>query len=86
MRVYEILAAGGVLVTGRRPDFDLSGKLDGKVYFHFEKPEALRDIVDSLKAKPSLAKEVSENAIAFVRKSHTWADRLPKILAAATQA
>jgi len=86
MRVYEILAAGGVLVTGRRPDFDPSGKLDGKVYFNFEKPEDLRGIVDSLKAKPSLAKEVSENAMAFVKKSHTWGDRLPKILSAAAQA
>ncbi len=85
MRVYEILAAGGILATSRRPDFDPEGKLDGKVYFHFEKTEQLKKIVESLKITPSLVKKVSENAIAYVRSKHSWSHRLKSILKAAEQ-
>jgi len=83
MRVYDILAAGAILASNRRPDFDRDGSLDGKVYFHFEKAEELPPLVEKLKRNPELRKSIGENARNFVLGGHTWVHRLPAIMEAA---
>ena len=84
MRVYEIMASGGVLACNRRPDFDPAGKLDGKAYFSFEKPEELQALCKKLKKDKALRSSVSVEARKLIRKSHSWLHRLPAIMETAS--
>ncbi len=80
LRVYEIMASGGVLACNRRPDFDREGKLDGKAYFSFEKPEELKDLCERMKTDKSLRASVSAEARAVARRDHSWVNRLQAIM------
>lgn len=80
MRVYEIMASGGVLACNRRPDFDRGGVLDGKAYFSFKSPEEVPALCKRLKDDPALRASVSAEARALVVKSHSWVNRLQTIM------
>ena len=80
MRAYEIMAAGGIMVCNKRPDFDPNGEFDGKAYFSFEKPEEVEALCKKLKEDPALRSSVSAEARKLVRKSHSWLHRLPAIM------
>jgi hypothetical protein len=80
LRVYEIMAAGGVLACNRRPDFDPSGEFDGKAYFHFETAEELAGLASRLRKDPALGNQVSVAARSLIRREHSWLKRLPQIM------
>ncbi len=86
MRVYEIMASGGAMACSRRPDFDVEGEFDGKAYFSFEKPEELKALVERLEKDKGLRASVSSEARSLIRRGHSWLNRLPALMEAASQA
>ena len=84
MRIFEILAAGALLVTNALRHGDLSslGLEDGKQLALYRSPGELMERIDYYLAHPEERRAIAASGRALVRERHTYTHRLRALLGA----
>ncbi|MBI4343604.1 MAG: glycosyltransferase family 1 protein [Candidatus Omnitrophica bacterium] len=85
MRVFEVLAAGALLVTNTLPQDEMAslGLREGEHYVAYQRLEDLFACLDAWLADEAGRRRIAQAGAAVVRREHTYAKRLAQVLAAA---
>lgn len=83
MRVFEVLAAGAMLLTDARPGDDLArlGLLDRQHLVLYRDPGEIFELADHYLREHAAREAIARAGTAAVRAGHTYADRLRQLLA-----
>ena len=83
MRLFEVLAAGAMLVTNalRHDDLAMLGFEDRRHLALYRSPQELLELIDHYLAHPEERQAIAAAGCAFVKARHTYAHRIRQLLA-----
>jgi len=87
MRMFEVMAAGTLLITNRLPHDDLSrlGLHEGTHYLAYGSPDELFPTIERALREEAMRRRVAEASREHVHQHHTYTHRLRQILDVASQ-
>lgn len=82
LRAFEIMGAGGFLLTNYQPDFD-DCFVAGEDYVYYESIDDLLDKVDYYLNNEKERKTIAENGLNRIKENHTYIQRAEEIISIA---
>lgn len=79
LRAFEIIGAGGFLISNYQPDFD-DCFIAGEDYVFYESIEDLMDKIDYYLSHESDRKAIAESGLNRIRENHTYLHRVQEML------